>query len=99
LHDLAKSINQLNALRKTGLPARPNELAEAAAIRRKALEVGKHYQNVVDVEIKSVRSMLNDFDALFAAAMTGERDLPEPESLKLVEEPEEPEEPEEINEP
>jgi hypothetical protein len=98
LHDLAKSINQLNALRKTGLPARPSELAEAAAIRRKALEVGKHYQNVVDVEIKSVRSMLNDFDSLFAAAMTGERDLPEPESLKLVEEPEEPEDPEEISE-
>ena len=93
LHDLAKSIDQLNALRKTGLPARPNELAEAATIRRKALEVGKHYQNVVDVEIKSVRAMLNDFDALFAAAMTGDLDTPEPESLKLVDEPDEPEEP------
>ena len=92
IDDLSVAITRLNTLRKTGLPARPSELAESAAIRRKALEVAKHYQTVVTSELTNVSSMLADFDSLYAAAMVGEREGAEPESLDLVEEaPTEPE--------
>jgi hypothetical protein len=93
LHDLARSITHLNNLRRTGLPARPSELAEATAIRRKALEIGKHYASVVEGEIKSVRAMLNDFDVLYSAAMTGAAaETIAPESLRRIESLEESEE-------
>ncbi len=86
LKDLSAAITRLNELRKTGLPARPSELAEATDIRRKAFEVGKHYHTVATSDLAKVKRMLGDFDALFAAAMTGESDDIELESLKLVEE-------------
>ena len=59
--------------------------------------MGKHYQTVVAAELTNVSSMLADFDSLYAAAMVGEREGAEPESLDLVEEAtSEPEDPDSV---
>jgi hypothetical protein len=71
LRELKVAIDQLRRVRRTGLPARPSELAEANQLRRKARSIEDHYAKLVSVDLPEVSKMLSDFDLLYEAAMTG----------------------------
>ena len=74
LGELKVAIDQLRRVRRTGMPARPSELAEANQLRRKARSIEEHYAQLVSVDLPEVNKMLSDFDLLYEAAMTGALD-------------------------
>jgi hypothetical protein len=83
IKDLSKVITRLNEMRKTGLPARPSELAEANHTRQQALAIQDHYKNVVSLKYGRLKRMLADYENLYEAAQLGEMAVEEPVSLSF----------------